>query len=775
MSNEQLSQKIAEVIAKRQLLATKIEPVQQHLYGLSQEVGQLNRSYRQLQSSIQSSGVKVNLESLDLVSLEADIQVELEQLQRLHDRIARPTLNIGVVGLMRQGKSTLLQQLSGLGDQEIPARTGGACTAVRSNIYHQDTETYAEVTMHSEQSFLEEVIQPYFKKLLLGRPPLSLDEFAAWQPQRVNRTEALYQTMYDHLLLDYHTNLQHYRSELQAGKPRTFRVEQQAIPQFVAQERNQQGRLTTYQHLPVRQVKIFCRFQQFGVDRLGLVDVPGLGDTRLGDEEMMLQALGSEADVVLFLRRPDAADQWKQPDLKLYDIASEALPDLATRSFMVLNHQTNAGDNHETCQMLQQSLGKMKFVDALISNCADAEQANQVLARVLGYLEHNIVKLEENYAQSCQGRVIALHQRLESLCQKAQHMMDAYTDDGLIFPPRIQTLIDNLSSGLRGMLRELEQKQQETDPEFQRVVELALSQCRSSNLVPSEELIQRYTERPELKNLYGSAAGLLMAEMRANLSQNFLTLDDGLQESANKLKQRVAEVLIQRANLGSLSEERDIMFLQAITDRLTQCKSPLNEGFQALLTFNISYGSLLLRLIRKELMEQLSEKALWQIPDAASANAQSAKVNFKNVAAVAGGVAAAAHGLPPIVGEKLGEMAANHMPANQPLELNNSKVVRERLQQMQAQAIAKCEEILQRWLNEPSKIRYYMAAEFVELVLDAEGMGDAWKEFLRRPEIGALIWEEVRQVEHLKQLQRQWRESVQHLQSMNQLQAVRFI
>jgi Dynamin family len=477
MSNEHLSQKIAEVIAKRQLLATKIEPVQHHLYGLSQEVGQLNRSYRRLQNSIQSSGIKANLESFDLAPLEAAIQIELEQLQKLHDRTSRPTLNIGVVGLMRQGKSTLLQQLSELSDQEIPARDGAACTAVQSNIYHQDTETYADVIMHSEQSFLDEVIAPYFEKLGLGRSPMSLDEFAAWQP-RFNRTETLHETMYDHLRLDYHANLHHYRSELHPGNPRSLRIEQQAIPQFVSQERNQQGQLTTYQHISVRQVKIFCRFRQFGVDRLGLVDVPGLGDTRLGDEEMMLRALGTEADVVLFLRRPDRADQWKEPDFNLYDSAVKALPDLATRSFMVLNHQTNAGDNYETCKMLQQTLGRMKFVDALISNCAESEQANQVLARVLGYLENNIVKLEENYAQACQGRVIALHQRLESLCQKAQQMMNAYTDDGLIFQPRIQTLIDNLSGGLRAMLRELEQKQQETDSEFQRVVESALSQCR---------------------------------------------------------------------------------------------------------------------------------------------------------------------------------------------------------------------------------------------------------------------------------------------------------
>jgi Dynamin family len=774
MSNEHLSQKIAEVITKRQLLATKIEPVQQHLRGLSQEVSQLNRSYRQLQGSIQSSGIKANLESLDLVPLEVDIQVELDQLQKLHDRISRPTLNIGVVGLMRQGKSTLLQQLSGLSDQEIPARAGSACTAVRSTICHQDTDTYAEVMMHSEQSFLQEVIAPYFEKLSLGKAPTSLDEFAAWQPNRFNRTETLHQTMYDHLLFDYHVNLRHYRSELHSGSPRFFRIEQQVIPQFVSQERNQQGKLTTYQHLSVRQVKIFCRFRQFGVDRLGLVDVPGLGDTRLGDEEMMLQALGSEADVVLFLRRPDRADQWKQTDFKLYDIAAQALPDLANRSFMVLNHQTNAGDNHEVCQMLQQTLGKMKFVDAPISNCANSEQANQVLARVLDYLEHNIVKLEENYAQACQNRVMLLHQRLEELCQKAQHMMDAHTEEARIFRPRIQEFMENLTEGLRAMVRELAQKREETDSEFQKGVESALSQCRNSSLVPSEEVIRKRAEGTDLKNSYGATAVILMAEMRASLSKNFLTLDDGLQQTANKLKKRVAEVLVQRAGLRNLSEEQDMMFLQAMTDRLTQCNSPLSQGFQALLVFNISYGSLLLKLIRKELMVQLSEKTLWQTPDPAPAAAQSAKVNFgKTVAAVAAGVAVA-NGIPPMVGEKVSEAVVSHITAK-PLELNDGKAVRERLQQMQVQAIAECEKILNRWLDEPSKIRYYMAAEFVEFVLDAEGMGDAWEDFLRRPEVGALIWEEVRQIEQLKQLQRQWLESVQRLQMMNQTQAVRFI
>jgi hypothetical protein len=51
---------------------------------------------------------------------------------------------------MKQGKSTLLQTLSGLSDDEIPARSGKACTAVRSTIYHQpENSTEALVTFHN--------------------------------------------------------------------------------------------------------------------------------------------------------------------------------------------------------------------------------------------------------------------------------------------------------------------------------------------------------------------------------------------------------------------------------------------------------------------------------------------------------------------------------------------------------------------------------------------------------------------------------------------------
>jgi ABC-type phosphate/phosphonate transport system ATPase subunit len=50
-------------------------------------------------------------------------------LEKLQARFSCDTLNIGVIGIMRQGKSTLLQSLTGLGNNVIPAQSGGACTA----------------------------------------------------------------------------------------------------------------------------------------------------------------------------------------------------------------------------------------------------------------------------------------------------------------------------------------------------------------------------------------------------------------------------------------------------------------------------------------------------------------------------------------------------------------------------------------------------------------------------------------------------------------------
>ena len=55
-------------------------------------------------------------------------------------RLRRESINIGVAGKARQGKSMILQMLTGLGDKQIPTGEGGFCTAVRSIVHNRDVQ-----------------------------------------------------------------------------------------------------------------------------------------------------------------------------------------------------------------------------------------------------------------------------------------------------------------------------------------------------------------------------------------------------------------------------------------------------------------------------------------------------------------------------------------------------------------------------------------------------------------------------------------------------------
>ena len=85
----------------------------------------------------------------------------------LQKRFSRDTLNIAVIGRARQGKSRLLQTITGLGKDEIPDGNLAFCTGVRSDIINDPTvETaYAKVNFLSEKEFMDEKVAPYFKDL----------------------------------------------------------------------------------------------------------------------------------------------------------------------------------------------------------------------------------------------------------------------------------------------------------------------------------------------------------------------------------------------------------------------------------------------------------------------------------------------------------------------------------------------------------------------------------------------------------------------------------
>ncbi|MEC4814058.1 MAG: hypothetical protein SAK29_12410 [Scytonema sp. PMC 1069.18] len=715
--------KIASIIEKRRPLAEKIRTVEANLKNLSSALRYLDTHCHELLTRVDDPNIVGRLKEIDLARIQLNITVELEALNKLKMRFWRDTLNIGVVGRARQGKSRLLQSLTGLTAAEIPDGDRQHCTGVRSTIHHNpNVETYGEVWFYSERSFLDEVIAPYYEKLRLGAKPISMTEFASNPLPPLPKDLPGYAepgAMYEHLTR-YHTHLEKYRHLLQQPSP--LRISRGEIREYVAQD-TPDGQRVFFNYLAVREVKIVCRFPNTDVGQIALVDMPGLGDTGVGDEERMVKTLGQDVDAVLFVRMPKSSgDYWADVDVRLYDTARAALVDLPIElwSFMILNRtgaDSKNGDNCNNCQDLAETLNEkhLKVVNSPIANCASAEETHKVLDEVLDYLAANMTSLDEQYASSCQERLLQLHNAANSELEKARLALGEVTQQDSWFPLFLQLfdeLWSNLTSGLEKLLRHLKQQRNAQDIYFKQQVEAAVEACRQDTGIPEIEQVEQRRDRV---GGYPNAYYQYLNELRAHLSQYFLTLDDGLKQLLLKVKSQVADVLVEQGHLGELTENRGYKLLNEIANQLPESLPKLKLGFQILSEFDISYRGLIQHRIRRHLDGLTPDETSLQLSKSPTAK----------------------------------EIVTN-------------------LKTLHAEAIYGCETALEDLLCEPSLAAFAIVEEFVDRVLRAEGAKTEWRIFLE--EVRALVWEdEFEQLGDRTRLRREWLDSVDKAVTANQL------
>ncbi|MDR1464342.1 MAG: hypothetical protein LBJ11_03460 [Oscillospiraceae bacterium] len=114
----------------------------------------------------------------------SDLEARITRLTEARKLFLRETVNVGVSGQARVGKSTLLQKISGLGDDQIPAGAEGVpMTAVHSRIYcsAEGESGFAIVRLRDKSSFLNDYIYPHWKCVsTLGAKPATLESFISF-------------------------------------------------------------------------------------------------------------------------------------------------------------------------------------------------------------------------------------------------------------------------------------------------------------------------------------------------------------------------------------------------------------------------------------------------------------------------------------------------------------------------------------------------------------------------------------------------------------------
>lgn len=244
-----------------------------------------------------------------LNDIQSKIPNTLKELGSLQERFNRDTINIGVSGQARVGKSTLLQTISGLNENQIPTGDNLPVTAVKSQIYHSN-DNIAHVEFHTFDSFKENVLLPYHERLGLITPetltafkgykyPNDLSDLTNQEPSNITILQKLKQMQ---------TALFSYENLL-GQNPQNINLE--ALREYVAYPTSEQEKdesACSRKYLAVKDVKIFCPFPTTPVSQLGLIDLPGLGELSASLEEHHLQGVKNGVDFVILVKKPGGTD-----------------------------------------------------------------------------------------------------------------------------------------------------------------------------------------------------------------------------------------------------------------------------------------------------------------------------------------------------------------------------------------------------------------------------------------------------------------------------------
>ena len=313
-----IGSRVGQIVDRRRQLVPVVEREMRAVSARSDSVKALLALLSQLRSieSDEDSTRRIDEASGDLVQVVNDLRSREETLRALRTRFSRDTVNIGVSGEARVGKSTTLQRISGLSDTQIPTGDGLPVTAVRSEIFNS-TDEHADVSFRDQASFISEYIRPLLSVVNEQLdPPIEINTLHAFRGIRLPESlgNNIDSTATDSLkrLKEAQRSIDTYADLLTGG---TKRVALADLRKYVAYPTNDElraeesgGAPASRAYVAVNAVAIYCPFPSLPGAQIGLVDLPGLGEIGASVADMHLSGLEDGVDQIVPIMRPTESE-----------------------------------------------------------------------------------------------------------------------------------------------------------------------------------------------------------------------------------------------------------------------------------------------------------------------------------------------------------------------------------------------------------------------------------------------------------------------------------
>lgn len=536
-------------------------------------------------------------------------------VRALQQRMHRETVNIAVIGQVGAGKSTLLRKLSGLDENYIPSNRFSSTTATPSQIFPEPGARpgRAVLSLHTWESFRDEVLTPLHMLAQIGPPPMSLEGFRRFQygdDVAVIPAAQAGVARYRRRLQLARDSLPSYQGLLEGG---TQEITLDRLRPFVAYPADEDLRTEYRPYHGVRSVDIFCEFPLAGAVRLGLIDLPGGGDAGLDVHGRFLARLRDNADLLFIVTRPT-----RQPatdsDWDALQLADEAAAGVRRSDFthLVINRDASVPKEYFGNALARaRETGMRLGIDVRecdIESSTPEQVAAVILSPVLGMLTERLAYMDRDAAGKVLFDLAAAAARVESLASELVRWTESrqaeLPDEEKRLRTRARQLKNQVGLELNRVLIEYDKLYESGAPiaELHEAIEEADREIRewlaSGCGAGSTQEWLRVFRLAEGAHGMGDALDRQYDAARKKLIAVFGGIDACLKRSVDRLWAQVADALrvrLTEAIVPAGPDSHAVLAAFAARARRDGAQT-LAEATDRLLALSTDYGSIFLRI-----------------------------------------------------------------------------------------------------------------------------------------------------------------------------------
>lgn len=534
------------------------------------------------------------------------VQACLKECERLKRRFDRNTLNISVIGRARQGKSRLLQSITGLKDEIIPAANAGDCTGAKSVIYNGKRDVCAEIEFYTERELVDQV-QRYLDSIGINKIIGSTSDIKKLESVidsfDINQLTSKQESQFTHLK-KYVTRYDQYYNYI--GTTQKLYNDNE-IRSYVAQYDT--NGCSTYKYLGVKEARLYTEFTYSDAGKIVLIDTIGLGDTALGIREKMLDTLKNDSDAAILVRLPAATgDGIRVEDDELYDLICGQMGKafLDKWLFFALN-VCDALNNHNSGKAMEEKLKEKALNYAFIQkvDCGDKDDVQtKLLIPILQYLSRNLIEVDNNLLINANALFTKAYNEFFSLCDKMRGVINstfkANNSMGEIFDDEYEKFLkQNLPPQLNKLNEKYKGKGEECKlirDEIHNILQTLIDFC------PEREAIQERLNSGGIDAHPDNVLNYYADSMRASICDRFEEINSStIVELQEGIKQEILKILYSEdgGKLGripmseTINDDNILEWCKAFIDEKLEDFPVLKEAISSILNYRLSIEGLL--------------------------------------------------------------------------------------------------------------------------------------------------------------------------------------